>query len=187
MTSMEAALKGTGTPGRPGRDEQEVRVWSALSEVCDPEIPVLSLVDLKIIRSVKVEGEKVSVQMTPTFSGCPALNVMKQDVEKRLLSLGFKEVLVEFSYAGEWTTDALDESTRKKLRAFGIAPPVHLNLPHAPKERQESLQHALAKPVACPFCGSEETKLDGFFGSTLCKQLYYCDSCKQSFDRFKPV
>ena len=184
MTAMEAAVKGTKTPGM---DEQTARVWSALSEVCDPEIPVLSLVDLKIIRSVTVEGEKVKVLMTPTFSGCPALNVMKQDVEKRLLSLGFKEVLVEFSYAEQWTTDALDESTREKLRAFGIAPPVYLNLPQAKEEKEGSLRHALAQPVTCPFCGSEETKLDGFFGSTLCKQLYYCDSCKQSFDRFKPV
>ena len=174
-------------PLKPEMDERDIHVWSALSEVCDPEIPVLSLVDLKIIRSVKVEGEKVSVLMTPTFSGCPALNVMKQDVEKRLLSLGFKEVLVEFSYAEQWTTDALDESTREKLRAFGIAPPVYLNLPHAREEKEGSLHHALAQPVPCPFCGSEETKLDGFFGSTLCKQLYYCDSCKQSFDRFKPV
>lgn len=184
MTGREQPVKEIRTPVM---DEQEARVWNALAEVHDPEIPVLSLVDLKIIRSVKVDGEKVHVVMTPTFSGCPALNVMKQEVENRLIALGFIHVQVEFTYSVPWKTDMLDESTREKLRAFGIAPPVQLVLPQSPEGRKANLEHALEQPVPCPFCGSENTKLDSFFGATLCKQLFFCDSCHQSFDRFKPV
>lgn len=168
-------------------DDAVTRVWTALEEVCDPEIPVLSLVDLKIIRSVAVEGKRVRVVMTPTFSGCPALTLMKGQVEEKLLSLGFEDVGVEFSHAEPWQTNMLGDTAKEKMRDFGIAPPVVVEMPQSPHTREQQLHQVLQRPVACPFCGSEDTKLDSFFGATLCKQLFFCHACRQSFDRFKPV
>jgi ring-1,2-phenylacetyl-CoA epoxidase subunit PaaD len=166
--------------------ERTAEVWKALKEVRDPEIPVLSLVDLNIVRSVEVTEGCVKVEMVPTFAGCPALNIMRDEVVSKLRSLGFEHVEVEFTLHRRWSTDDLSEEALEKLRTFGIAPPVHLMSPEA-GSHLERLQRAVAQPVLCPFCGSTETKLDAFFGSTLCKQLYFCTSCQQSFDRFKPV
>ena len=158
--------------------EREAEVWRALGEVADPEIPVLSLVELGVIRSVRLQGSGVEVEMTPTFSGCPALEQMKEDAEKKLKSRGFEPVVVRVNHVVQWSTDGLDESTKEKLRVFGIAPP--------PK-RMESLAVTLELPVVCPFCSSSRTHLESPFGATLCKQIYYCDSCLQSFERFKPL
>ncbi len=166
--------------------DRTAEVWKALEEVRDPEIPVLSLVDLKIIQSVEVAEDRVKVEMVPTFAGCPALNMMRNEVVAKLQSLGFEHVDVEFTFHRRWSTDDLSEEALKKLRAFGIAPPVRLTLPEA-ENHIERLQRAVAQPVVCPFCGSTETKLDAFFGSMLCKQLYFCMTCQQSFDRFKPL
>lgn len=156
----------------------EERVWQVLSQISDPEIPVLSLVDMKIIRTVKVEANRVSVEMTPTFSGCPALDSMQQQVKERLLELGFDHVQVNIIRSAGWSSDMLAEDAKEKLRRFGIAPP---------PRKVADLQRTLDQPVSCPYCGSLETHLDSPFGPTLCRQIFYCNSCSQSFERFKPL
>ncbi len=150
-------------------------VWKALGDVKDPEIPVLSVVDLKIVRSVSVIGTKVSVELTPTFLGCPALDTIVELVRTRLHSMGFQEIVVQKTFVGSWSTDLLEEDTRRRLGEYGIAPPV----------RTDDLPRDSAIP--CPFCRSTETRAEGPFGATLCKQLYYCNTCRQSFEKFKTI
>lgn len=144
----------------------------------DPEIPVLSLVDLNVIREVCVNGSDVAVRLVPTFSGCPALEMMKREVEEKLRGLGFLNTDIQIDRTATWSTDELSEETRTRLREFGIAPPAR---------KGNSLVAALMLPVECPFCHSKETRLEGEFGATLCKQLFYCAECRQSFERFKPL
>ncbi|MEX2117540.1 MAG: 1,2-phenylacetyl-CoA epoxidase subunit PaaD [Bacteroidota bacterium] len=153
-------------------------VWTALKQVMDPEIPVISLVDLNVIREVSVNGSDVSIRLVPTFSGCPALDMMRQNVVEKLRELGFENIDVHVDRTALWSTDELSDATREKLREFGIAPPVR---------KGTSLAVTLMLPVECPFCRSKETRLEGEFGATLCKQLFYCDGCRQSFERFKPL
>lgn len=153
-------------------------VWRALRDVKDPEIPVLSLVDLNVIRDVTVEDSAVKVRMVPTFAGCPAMDLMRQEVERKLTEMGFEQVNVQVDRTASWSTENLAREAAEKLRAFGIAPP---------PRKTESLAETLSKPVPCPFCQSLDTQPDGDFGSTLCKQYYLCRSCKQSFERFKPL
>lgn len=154
------------------------QIWHVLQEVKDPEIPVLSLVDLKVVRDVKMEDGCVIVTMTPTFAGCPAMEQMKSDVLDSLHANGYAEVRIETVLSPLWTTDALTDETKERLRVFGIA---------SPPKKKESLEATLLVSVPCPFCLSTETKLESSFGATLCKQLFYCDHCKQSFERFKPL
>lgn len=149
-----------------------------LQNIRDPEIPVLSLLELQVIRNLFVEGHRVTVDMTPTFLGCPALEFMKNEIREKLLAAGFEEVVINLKLSPPWSTDLLTPEVREKLRSFGIAPP---------ERRQQSLQETLKKPVECPFCGSSRTRLESPFGPTLCRQLYYCDHCRQSFERFKPL
>jgi ring-1,2-phenylacetyl-CoA epoxidase subunit PaaD len=156
----------------------EQDVWKALAEVSDPEIPVLSVVDMKIISRVEVTGDNVSVEITPTFVGCPALEHIKDQIRLKLSTLGFEHIQVQANYSKPWSTDLLENDAREKLRAFGVAPPVTVQL---------DLSQALAEPVACPFCNSQKTHIESPFGPTLCKQIFYCDSCLQSFERFKPL
>ncbi|MBI4417561.1 MAG: phenylacetate-CoA oxygenase subunit PaaJ [Ignavibacteriales bacterium] len=153
-------------------------VWKALDEVQDPEIPVLSLVDLKVVREIQVEGTSVTVRLVPTFAGCPAMETMRRDVERRLAAMGFTEVSVHIERSASWSTEQMMDSTKEKLRSFGIAPP---------PSKLESLHATLSVPVPCPFCESLDTRPDGEFGSTLCKQYFFCNACRQSFERFKPL
>lgn len=169
------------------KDTLSQRVWEELSNVKDPEIPVLSLVDMKIIRRVEVNDATVTVVITPTFAGCPALHMMKEEVRERLLGLGFKQVNVEISFAEPWSTELLDDAAREKLSAFGIAPPARLRSSNGQGDHQQLLSESLQQPVLCPFCRSERTRLENFFGSTLCRQIFYCEQCNQSFERFKPL
>ena len=133
---------------------------------------------MKILRSVSVSDEGVKVILSPTFIGCPALDVMKNEIRSRLAALGCEQVTIETTFSPPWSTDMLDDEVKEKLRAFGIAPP--------PKTGEE-LVAVLSLPVACPFCNSSRTHLESAFGATLCKQIFYCDACRQSFDRFKPI
>ena len=153
-------------------------VWEALATITDPEIPVLTLVEMKVIRSVAVADDGVVVTLAPTFVGCPALEQMKREIRTRLAAIGCERTDIEISYSPPWSTEMLDAEAREKLRAFGIAPP--------PKHDGE-FTAVLAFPVACPFCASARTHLESAFGATLCKQIYYCDDCRQSFERFKPL
>ncbi|MBI2620113.1 MAG: phenylacetate-CoA oxygenase subunit PaaJ [Ignavibacteriales bacterium] len=153
-------------------------VWKALRDVKDPEIPVLSLVELNVIRDVQVDNGSVTVKLVPTFAGCPAMDLMRREVREKLQDLGFDEITVDTVASGSWSTDELSDETKQKLRDFGIAPP---------PLKTEDFRATLALPVPCPFCRSNQTHLESAFGATLCKQIFYCDSCRQSFERFKPL
>jgi ring-1,2-phenylacetyl-CoA epoxidase subunit PaaD len=158
-----------------GLVHSETEVWKALGEICDPEIPVLSIVELKIVHNLVVIEEEVTVDITPTFLGCPALDMIAELIQKKLLGIGFKAVHVKKNYAARWSTDMLDQSVRIKLEKFGIAPPSQYG------------EVSIEIPTTCPFCNSAQTQLENPFGATLCKQLYYCNSCLQSFEKFKAL
>jgi ring-1,2-phenylacetyl-CoA epoxidase subunit PaaD len=152
----------------------EAQVWEALEEIPDPEIPVISLVDLGVIRSVDVENGHVRIEFTPTFLGCPALEFMKRAMEEKIRELG-AEPEVSVINDDSWGTDKITAAGREKLRAAGFAPP-------APRLVQ--LQSQVHK---CPYCGSTETKLENIFGPTPCRSLRYCESCRQPFEQFKTI
>lgn len=148
-----------------------------LEAVKDPEIPVISIRELGVLRDVAVKEGEVEVTITPTYSGCPAMDVMKRDVEKALYNAGIKRFNVKQVLSPAWTTDWISETGRKKLLDYGIAPPPHSADIRALKG---------GTPVtACPQCGSTDTMLLSQFGSTPCKALYRCQACKEPFDLFK--
>jgi ring-1,2-phenylacetyl-CoA epoxidase subunit PaaD len=158
----------------------EAAVWSALAELEDPEIPVISLVDLGVIRHVAVEGERVHVDFTPTFLGCPALEVMRVQMTEAIEGLG-AEADVEVIADDSWSTDRITPEGREKLRAAGFAPP-------APREATAPrLVQLHSGPFRCPYCGSTETKLENIFGPTPCRSIRYCTSCRQPFEQFKTI
>ena len=146
------------------------QVWAALDEIPDPEIPVISLVDLGVIRSVDVSEGHVHVEFTPTFLGCPALEFMKRAIEEKVPG-----AQVEVVQDDSWSTDKITAAGREKLREAGFAPP-------APRVVQ--LQSQVHR---CPYCGSTETKLENLFGPTPCRSLRYCTSCRQPFEQFKTI
>ena len=150
------------------------QVWEAFEQIPDPEIPVVSLVDLGVIRSVDVSDGHVRVEFTPTFLGCPALEVMKRALEDKVRELG-AEPDVEVVNDDSWGTDKITAEGREKLRAAGLAPP-------APRLVQ--LQSVVHK---CPYCGSTDTKLENLFGPTPCRSLRYCNGCRQPFEQFKTI
>jgi ring-1,2-phenylacetyl-CoA epoxidase subunit PaaD len=158
----------------------EAEIWEALDEIPDPEIPVVSLVDLGVIRSVDVQNEHVRIEFTPTFLGCPALEVMKLAMEEKIAGLG-AEPEVEVISDDSWSTDKITAAGREKLRAAGFAPP-------APREATApKLVQLQAQVFRCPYCGSTETRLENIFGPTPCRSLRYCDSCRQPFEQFKTI
>jgi ring-1,2-phenylacetyl-CoA epoxidase subunit PaaD len=156
------------------------QVWKALAEIPDPEIPVISLVELGVIRDITVEGERVRVEFTPTFLGCPALDVMRDAMAEKVRELGAEpEVAVVLD--DSWSTDRITPAGREKLRAGGFAPP-------APREATAPTLVQLQSAVfRCPYCGSTETKLENIFGPTPCRSLRYCSSCRQPFEQFKTI
>jgi ring-1,2-phenylacetyl-CoA epoxidase subunit PaaD len=160
-----------------GRLLDVAQVWEILDEVKDPEIPVVSVVELGIIREVRVEGGKVQVAMAPTFSGCPALQSMRDEIENRLKEAGVEaaEVVVQNRV---WSSDRITPGGRAKLLAFGLAPP--------PRHGGD-VERSLAEPVACPRCGSMNTDLKNPFGPTLCRAIYVCNDCGNPFEQFKPL
>ncbi|MCA1413621.1 phenylacetate-CoA oxygenase subunit PaaJ [Bradyrhizobium sp. NBAIM20] len=152
------------------------RAWDAAASVVDPEIPVLSIADLGVLRDVVLDGDHVEVAITPTYSGCPAMNMIALEIEVALERAGFRHARVRTVLSPAWTTDWLTEDGRKKLCAYGIAPP-----------QAASSRRALfgAQTVACPQCGSDKTELLSEFGSTSCKALWRCKACREPFDYFK--
>jgi ring-1,2-phenylacetyl-CoA epoxidase subunit PaaD len=155
-------------------------VWSALAEVEDPEIPVISVVDLGVVREVQVEGERVHVEFTPTFLGCPALEVMQARMAEAIEELG-AEADVEVVLDDSWSTDRITLEGRAKLRAAGFSPP-------APREAAAPRLVQLESSVfRCPYCGSTDTKLENIFGPTPCRSIRYCSSCRQPFEQFKTI
>jgi ring-1,2-phenylacetyl-CoA epoxidase subunit PaaD len=156
------------------------QVWDALAQIADPEIPVVSLVDLGVVRDVHVEDGRVHVEFTPTFLGCPALEVMRDAMAARIAELG-AEPEVEVVLDDSWSTDRITAEGREKLRAAGFAPPAPRSA-GAPNLVQ--LQSAIFR---CPYCGSTDTRLENIFGPTPCRSLRYCTSCRQPFEQFKTI
>lgn len=148
-------------------------VWDVLETVMDPEVPALSVVDLGIVRDVNVdEAGTVTVSVTPTYSGCPAMHVIEEDIVTALHNAGWPNVNVRTVYSPAWTTDWIGPEARQKLEAYGIAAPALV---------------PLQRRVACPFCHSRETIMRSEFGPTACKSLMYCNACQQPFELFKAI
>ncbi|GAB3375367.1 1,2-phenylacetyl-CoA epoxidase subunit PaaD [Massilia agri] len=162
------------------------QVWRWLGEVADPEIPVISVVDLGIVRDVAFDGahgETCVVTITPTYSGCPAMQVISDSVKEALLSHGLEDVRIVSRLSPAWTTDWMSEAGKAALKGYGIAPPVQQAIDisglHA------GIRRRAAPEVSCPNCGSPHTQLTSEFGSTPCKALYKCLDCREPFDYFK--
>lgn len=154
-------------------------VWAALEEVKDPEIPPVSVVDMGMVSQVAVDGGRVTIDMTPTFVGCPALDIIRRDVIARVVQVeGVAEVEVRFVFDPPWTSERITEQGRERLKTFGIAPPLRecggnlINLEEVPN---------------CPYCGSRDTHMENLFGPTACRSIYYCDACRQPFEAMKTV
>ena len=158
----------------------EAAVWDALAEIPDPEIPVISLVDLGVVKAVEVMDDHVRIEFTPTFMGCPALELMRRQMEEAVTALG-GEPQVDVLLDDSWSTDKITADGREKLRAAGFAPP-------PPRSESAPMLLQLQKPVhRCPYCGSTETRLDNLFGPTPCRSVRYCASCRQPFEQFKTI
>ena len=165
------------------KNDIESQVWKILEEVKDPEVPVLSVLDLGIVRQVEVKATDpnapaVTITITPTYSGCPAMDVIAMDIRLKLIEKGFRNVQVKHQLSPAWTTDWMSETGREKLRAFGIAPP-------NPKQQFCTSDMFREEVVACPRCHSFHTELISQFGSTACKAMYRCLDCREAFDYFK--
>lgn len=151
-----------------------------LAQIPDPDIPVVSIVELGIVRDVQVDdASKVTVTITPTYSGCPAMSVFKEDIRETLLKNGAKEVDIKISFTPAWTTDWLSESTRYKMRKHGIAPP------ETNSSDPVALFSSGKQKIKCPHCSKTDTNLTSQFGSTPCKAIWFCNSCNQPFEYFK--
>lgn len=165
------------TAGRPAEPEA-ARAWDIAAEVPDPEVPVLTIADLGVLRAVSAADDEVRVVLTPTYSGCPAIDRMRDDVAQRLRAAGYARVRVDTTLSPAWTTDWMSEAGKRKLAAYGIAPPDFRSA-----ARSGPIPVALA--VKCPRCHSTRTREIARFGSTSCKALYECLECLEPFDYFK--
>jgi ring-1,2-phenylacetyl-CoA epoxidase subunit PaaD len=157
------------------------RAWEVLGTVLDPEVPALSVRDLGIVREVIDHGEELEVVLTPTYSGCPATEVIEQSVLEAIAAQGLGPARATLRRAPAWTTDWITEEGRRKLRAYGIAPP------HAAASQPIRIFRRPAETIACPHCASSQTERTSAFGSTACKSLYRCLSCREPFEYFKPL
>ena len=157
------------------------KILSQLESIPDPEVPVLTISDLGIIRNINIisAGKSVEIMITPTYSGCPAMDTISMNIRMALLRSGYKDVLITKVLSPAWTTEWMTENGRQKLKAYGIAPPGKL------QQNDPSVLFAEPTSVQCPQCNSYNTKLVSEFGSTACKALYQCNDCKEPFDHFK--
>ncbi|QLH32341.1 MAG: phenylacetate-CoA oxygenase subunit PaaJ [Cyclobacteriaceae bacterium] len=153
------------------------QILHILETVKDPEIPVLSLVDLGVITEVKVEGDTVFVKMTPTFVGCPAMDYMKTEVESALQQQGY-QAHVEITFEKPWSSDLITEKGKAALKRYGLAPP---------PDNKVFISLEILETATCPRCNGSNTELKTPFGPTLCRAIYYCYTCKEAFEQFKPV
>ncbi len=157
----------------------EAALWAALAEVKDPEIPPVSVVDMGMVSRVTVDGARIVIEMTPTFVGCPALDIIRKNVTDRVMQVpGAAEVEVRFVFDPPWTSERITEQGRERLKSFGIAPPM--------RESSGSLIN-LDEVPPCPYCGSHDTHMENLFGPTACRSIYYCDACRQPFEGMKTV
>lgn len=154
------------------------QVYEWLEEVKDPEIPVLSLVDLGVITEVEMDDDKIKVELTPTFAGCPAMDVMKNEVFEKLKSKGVPQVEVTISFRVPWSSDFISEKGKQALKKYGFAPPPSSKI----FTDLEILETAI-----CPRCNGQNTELKSPFGPTLCRSIYFCHDCNEAFEQFKPI
>jgi ring-1,2-phenylacetyl-CoA epoxidase subunit PaaD len=156
-------------------------IWECLGEVMDPEIPAVSVVEMGMIRSIELRADHAHVTVLPTFTGCPAIPIIKQDVEQAIRAVpGVQDVEVEFAFDPPWTPDRITSEGRRKLKEFGLAPPTGTG----PVLISEI---GLPKVAECPFCGSKNTRNESLFGPTPCRAVYYCAECRNPFEQFKAV
>lgn len=160
---------------------RQEEAWRIAAAVTDPEVPVLTIEDLGVLRDVRVDGDRAIVTLTPTYSGCPALDTMRGDVILALAAAGFGDVEVRVTLSPAWTTDWMTDAGKRKLTEFGIAPPNG----QAAALRRTTGPVRLRMAVKCPRCGSLDTREVARFGSTSCKALHECRTCLEPFDHFK--
>ena len=163
-----------------GSEVTRGRVYDVLETVKDPEVPVLSVVELGIVRDVEIDGHAVTVVITPTYSGCPAMKTIEDDIISALDAAGMPGAKMRTVFTPAWTTDWIPLAAREKLIAYGIAAPGYSGV-HSP------VQLRRREKVLCPFCGSDNTSPRSEFGSTACKALHYCNACTQPFEEFKAI
>ena len=177
MKETSIANSTTANPshlGSPGGAD----IYKVLATVMDPEIPVLSLVDLGMITDVKIAEDKITVVMLPTFTACPAIKYMQNDIMQKMKVAGYTKVEVIIDTENKWTSDRVSEKGKKALENFGLGtPPMH----------HGNISGEMIAQSKCPHCGSTNTTLNSLFGSTLCRSIHFCFDCKQSFERFKPM
>jgi len=159
----------------------EDQVWEFLSEIPDPEIPVITIIELGVVRNVELTAEKAIITITPTYTGCPAMKMFEDEIVKKLTSEGIENVEIKMVYSPAWTTAWMSDEARQKLKKYGIAPPVKGT------EDKGVLFEAGPKEVQCPRCDSKNTKLTSQFGSTACKAMYTCKDCLEPFEYFKCI
>jgi ring-1,2-phenylacetyl-CoA epoxidase subunit PaaD len=158
-------------------------IWARLGLVPDPEVPVISVVELGIVRDVEVDaGGRVTVSVTPTYSGCPAMVAIEHDIVAALAEGGWPDAMVRTVYSPAWTTDWIGEDAREKLKAYGIAPPPKVEDAEALVPLRRRAEH-----IACPYCGSSATTMRSEFGATACKAVMFCERCRQPFELFKAI
>ncbi|WP_407542690.1 1,2-phenylacetyl-CoA epoxidase subunit PaaD (plasmid) [Deinococcus radiomollis] len=160
--------------------QTETAVWNALTGVPDPEIPAVNIVEMGMVRGVSLDGDTVTVRFTPTFSGCPALQVIRDGIRDALSPLGFDSVEVETVISPPWSTDDITAPARTKLETYGVAPP-------SPAQEQTLFMALEPEAVRCPRCGSYDTRLTASFGSALCKRMHVCNACREPFEGMKSV
>lgn len=164
----------------------EARIWGELEGISDPEIPAISLVELGVIGSVAVDADRVRVVLLPTFVGCPAVEIMRQQVRERVEALGVADrVEVDLAFDPPWTSERITPAGREKLRRSGFAPP---HIGRSVPDAAAGLDELAILPIAeCPYCGSRNTTLENPFGPTLCRAIYHCATCNQPFEQMKRV
>ena len=179
MPAGPAPLSPAATLAALDETRRRRKAWDAAARVVDPEVPVLTIADLGVLRSVAFDGDTVVARITPTYSGCPAMGMIAMQVDLELEKAGFARRRVETILSPAWTTDWMSEAGKDKLRAYGIAPP------KATSNGRAALFGV--EVIACPRCGATETTRISEFGSTACKALWRCDACKEPFDYFKCI
>jgi ring-1,2-phenylacetyl-CoA epoxidase subunit PaaD len=160
------------------------QIWQILDQITDPEIPVISIVDLGIVRHIHRDEKGIEIFITPTYSGCPAMDVISMNIRMELLQIGFSNIKITQQLSPAWTTDWMTEKGKAQLKAYGIAPPQTLS-EKSHSNRIDKMLFNDEVMVECPQCQSKKTKLLSQFGSTACKALYQCQDCKEPFDYFK--
>ena len=159
----------------------EADIWNYLKEIPDPEIPVINIVELGVVRAIEINADKINISVTPTYIGCPAMKVIEEDISAVLKSKGFNDVTIKTILSPAWTTDWITDEAKQKLKKYGIAPP------ESASEDKGYLFSKGVKKVNCPHCNSTNTEMKSQFGSTACKALYICKDCLEPFDYFKCI